>query len=66
MTPAKRNPLATPPGASSLSTEEWALIEEALRAYQHHSAFVALYQKVTRLSTEQERRHSTVIRHPSL
>ena len=61
-----QTPLGKPPRASSLSSEDLALILEALKAYQHHSAFNAVYQKVARLSTGHESPLVIIVRHSSL
>lgn len=46
--------LRIPGRASPLTPEEWNLIIEALKSYQHHSAFRTVYEKVSRLHLAQE------------
>ena len=39
-------PVPASPSPSALTPEEWDLIVVALSAYQHHSEFRALYDKI--------------------
>ena len=46
-----RNIQRPSPHEEPLTPEDWSLIVEALSAYQHHSAFRAVYEKITHLRT---------------
>ena len=46
-----KNTLRPSPHQDPLTPEDWSLIVEALSAYQHHSAFRAVYEKITHLRT---------------